>query len=663
MSRRALWLVGAGLVGLILALYLPFLGAPFEYDDKVEILQNRVLRTPGQLGPIWEYNPFRVLLMYTFSWDIWAWGILRPAPYRLENVLIHGSCSLVLLSLLRRLAPYLAPDWTAARRGLLVAGGALIFAVHPLAIESVTYISGRSTSLATLFVVVSAWAYLGYAHRVAEDPAVGQWLAARVRRLNVALGALLAAGLLVGLPVSWLVAHERMAPARGITIGLAGVAVLVAVLAAVGADRWRALAPPVVQNTTSASGRRAGNALLLSFVMFVLGTLTKEIAATLPAVLFLMEWIALRRGDGRGALSTLRGRLFPFFAIPAFLIALRVVAYGYIASPTPIRPWTDNLLTQSEVIPRYLGLWFVPFPQSIYHDHPTVLSPGTWSAWLGAAFVLGLLILAVRSRVAAPAAALGLLVAAVTLAPTSSVFALKESMVEHRLYLPSIGLALATSWLFAGPVWAAAARMGRSKPLIHATLPLLLWCAALAWENRAYQSLWGSEEELWNNALAVNPRATDAWRYLGDLYSAQGRWDDADRALGAAVALRPKDPELLNKLGRVRAINHDLEGAEKLFVQAANSDACHTPALNNLAALRKLQGNLAAAVDIYTDSIDCAPDDNYIAERSLGDIYYSDAELRDREKAGEHYTRALQALDPASPDAPLLKQRLLELTW
>jgi|GEM_PF-1918442 len=661
MTRRTATLVGMVLAVLIAALYLPFLGVPFEYDDKVEILQNRVLRTPGQLGPIWEYNPFRVLLLYSFAWDVWAWGIFRPAPYRLENVLIHMGSALLLLAWLARLAPSLAPQWSPGRQSLLAGGAALVFAVHPLAIESVTYVSGRSSSLATFFVLLSALLWTSYVDRVDQEPAVGLWLGARVRRLNAGLAVLLGAGLLVGLPVAWLVAHERMAPGRGIAVALGGVAALVAVVAAIGADRWKALAPPTVDEGTRRAAQRAANRLIASFVAFVLGVLTKEIAAMLPVVLLLVEWIAVRGGDGRAALGSLRGRLFPFFAIPAFLVALRVVAYGYIASPTPIRPWTTNLLTQAEVVPHYLRLWLIPFPQSIYHDYPVVEPPGSIAAYLGIAGLLLLLGVSARFRRAAPAVTLGLWVAAVTLAPTSSVFALKETMVEHRTYLPSVGLALATAWVFAGPLWGLAARMGRTRPVIHASLPLLLWCVGLGVGHRAYQTQWTSQETLWSNALAVNPDATDAWRYLGDLYSSQNRWGDADAALTNALILRPGDPELLNKLGRVKAVNADMAAAEDLFRRSAGADPCHTPALNNLAQLLSIRGDVAGAVDLYTDSAACAPDENYKAQRGLGDIYYS--VLRDREKAGQHYTRALEALDPASPDAPLLKQRLLELTW
>ena len=652
---------GLGLLLVVAALYVPFLGVPWEYDDKVEILQNRVLRSPGDFAAMWEYNPFRVLLMYTFAWDIWAWGLGGRPLFRAENVLIHGANALLLLGVVRGLLPRLAPDWGAERRALLAAGTAAVFAVHPLAIESVTYVSGRSSSLATTFVLASTLLWLGYLDRIEATPDARSWLAARLRRLNIGLGAALLAAGVVGLPTAWLVAHERLAPGRGLTVGLGGTAVLLLLLAVSGADRWRALQPPEADEATRSAARGAGGRLVGAFLLFVLGVLTKEIAATLPAVLFLVEWIAVARGDLRAAASSLRGRLFPFVAIPAFLLALRIAFVGYVASPVFIRSRVTNVLTQIEVLVGYLRLWVLPFPQSIHHDHPPVPAPGTPFTWLCAAALVLLLVVAIRARERAPAFALGVLVAAVTIAPTSSIFPLKETMVEHRTYLPSVGLALATAWVFAGPVWSLAARMGRKRPILHAAAPLLLWLGALGVEHVAYQSLWRAEETLWSNAVAVNPRAADAWRYLGDLYAAQSRWGDAEQAYEGALALRPADPVVLGKLGHMRAVARDFAAAEALFERARTAAPCYTPPLNNLARMRLLDGDVHGAVELYSESTRCRPDDNYIAERALGDIYYG--ELKDAERAAQHYERALQALDPRAPEARLLKERLLELTW
>ena len=90
-ERRAMTVLIGGATVAIFALFLPFLGAPFEYDDKVEIVLNQVIRHPGDVREMVAYNPFRVLLLYTFAADIWAWGLLTPQPYRLENIAIKNG--------------------------------------------------------------------------------------------------------------------------------------------------------------------------------------------------------------------------------------------------------------------------------------------------------------------------------------------------------------------------------------------------------------------------------------------------------------------------------------------------------------------------------------------------------------------------------------------
>ena len=175
LSPRARRLLLALVVAGCAALFGPFLAVPWEYDDKVEILLNRVIRHPGDVAEMVRYNPFRVLLLYTFAWDLWAWGIDRPAGFRLLNLAIHAGNSALLLLLLDRLGARLGPR-SRSTHLVFVAAGTLLFAVHPLAIESVTYVSGRSSSLATTWVLLSLWAWLRFLELAGEGP-VRPWLA------------------------------------------------------------------------------------------------------------------------------------------------------------------------------------------------------------------------------------------------------------------------------------------------------------------------------------------------------------------------------------------------------------------------------------------------------------------------------------------------------
>ena len=639
------WALPTSVAALIAGLYLPFLGVPFEYDDKVEILANQVIREPGNITELLRYNPFRLLLMWTFAADLWAWGA-RPEGYRALNILIHLANSLMVMSLLRRLGEH----WTTEHRKLFIASGTLLFASHPLAIESVTYISGRSSSLATLFVLGSVIAYFRYTELLHTPGTLGEQLRASATRsarwVALVLGAILAAAI----PVAWGVRGGEFTLAATVPT-LVTVVGCVIVLAAV-LSRQQSTPLKDTAEGFSSIRRRARMFYAAAMASFLLGCLCKEIAATAPALLLLVE-LQIWQKSWPGAFRRLSDRLLPFFAVPLMLIVLRAVAYGYIASPTFLRPWLHNLLTEFEVVVQYIRLWLVPFPLSIYHEYPVVSPPGTPLTWLSAALILTLLGVAFRWRQREPALSFGLLAAALTLAPTSSIFALKETMAEHRTYLPSLGYAFVSAWCLAGP---AARRLG---PRI-AGLLLLTIVLTNSVLHHSYQRLWTNEEVLWSHAVRVNPKASDAWRYLGDLYLSQGRMEDSEEAFEQAIHAKPTSAEALTKLGLVKARRGDLDAGHELFNRALKVASCYTPALNNLALVQRHKSDVHGAIDIYHRSLLCEAN-NYRAHTGLGDIYYG--EVKNREKAAEHYNLALQFMDPLHPDAPMIKTRLLELTW
>ncbi len=648
-DRRRHLLLVAGSITIIFGLYLPFLAAPFEYDDKVEIVLNQVIRHPGNVGEMVAYNPFRVLLLYTFAADVWAWGILTPQPYRLENIAIHAANTALLASLLRRTATPLLGEVTDVARRSFVAFGTLAFAVHPLAIESVTYITGRSSSLATFFVLAAVVAYLR-SHEHASDPDVEAWLAGRRRRANRLLGGGLIAAAAATTPAAWLLGRGTIDAERAVLVALGGTAVLLAIGAAVFGRGANDSSPaPEVE----ARGAAAGRWYTAAFVLFVLGTLTKEIAAVLPGVLFGVEAVVVGR-SWRDGLAALRGRLFPFFAIPVFLILLRVAAYGYIASPDPIRPWTVNLLTQLEVVVQYFRMWLWPVPQSIHHDPAVVVDP-TAMTWACGGLVVGLIGAGFAGIRRAPAAAFGILFVLGSLAPTSSVFALKETMVEHRTYLPSVGFAFVVGSVAARGL---PALLGGRVRVAGAILGI--WLVALGALHVRYDRLWMSEESLWQHATEVNPEASDAWRNLGDFYLATRRPDDAVRVLKEAIRARPSNVEAQNKLGHALAVRGEVDEAAGHFRAALAVNDCYAPSLNNLATVRKLRSDIDGAVELYTKALDC-DDASWIAHRGLADIYF--VHLQDRDKAAHHYSMALERLDPISPAAAEIKKRLMELSW
>jgi len=113
-------------------------------------------------------------------------GRSEPALFHGTNILIHMLVCLVLLRLLIRLFPR---NVTAC----LVA--TLLFAVHPVHTEAVSWISGRTDSLATLFYLLSLLAYVSYRERPAVRSLVAVvvwfWIALLCKEMAVTLPAAL----------------------------------------------------------------------------------------------------------------------------------------------------------------------------------------------------------------------------------------------------------------------------------------------------------------------------------------------------------------------------------------------------------------------------------------------------------------------------------------
>ena len=147
-SKRAPWVLVAA---LMLVAYARVAGCGFIWDDDDYVTNNPVLRTIGGLYDIWfvptslpQYYP---LVHTTFWLEHAVWG-LDPMGYHVVNVALHGASALALLRIGRRLA---VP-------GILF--GALWFAVHPVHVESVAWVTERKNVLSLLCYLLAAERWL-----------------------------------------------------------------------------------------------------------------------------------------------------------------------------------------------------------------------------------------------------------------------------------------------------------------------------------------------------------------------------------------------------------------------------------------------------------------------------------------------------------------------
>jgi protein O-mannosyl-transferase len=154
---RSALLVVAGL-----SVYANSLSSPFIFDDEVSIVRNAAIRAPGQVLAQERDTPLagRPIVGLTFALN-YAVAELDVRSYRITNIAIHLVCALLLFALVSEtlLLPHLRGRWSGVAPNLAFSV-AVLWVVHPLATDAVTYITQRTESLMALFYLLTLYASL-----------------------------------------------------------------------------------------------------------------------------------------------------------------------------------------------------------------------------------------------------------------------------------------------------------------------------------------------------------------------------------------------------------------------------------------------------------------------------------------------------------------------
>ena len=135
---------------LVLVVWFPSLEASFQFDDWSVIVGDPRVQS---LGAWWQSMPgIRPLLKLSYALNH-ALGD-APAGFRAANILLHALNASLVFVLLQRLARRVRVADEAGAL-LIAAMATLVFALHPVQTESVTYVSGRSNVLMGSFVLLS----------------------------------------------------------------------------------------------------------------------------------------------------------------------------------------------------------------------------------------------------------------------------------------------------------------------------------------------------------------------------------------------------------------------------------------------------------------------------------------------------------------------------
>ncbi|HNU25915.1 MAG TPA: tetratricopeptide repeat protein [Planctomycetota bacterium] len=500
-----------------------------------------------------NYRPLR-FLSYAIDWNLtrWLWPNeeeLRTTVFHAHNVLLHGLNGVLLLLVFARLLP---------GTGGLPLFLALTWVVHPLATESVAYVSGRRD-------VLFAACYLG--------------------ALALYLG---------------------------------------------GAREWW----------------RIGAAA----VLYVLGLLTKEMAATLPAAMALSDMFLRRRLDRRAAACyALLG------AAGAAYIAFKLG----VKNPGGGAPYWGGtpcaaLLTEARAIFRYVYLALAPVKLSADWSYAAIRpSAGLLDPWT----TLPAAIAAAAGAAAAAWAffrrrscwAFGVCLFFVTLAPVMQIVPHPERFAERYMYLPLAGLLLA-----------GAMACNALRPLVTGKVAAAVLLVAFAARAHVRTDDWRSSMSLWESAVAVNPECARARIGLGFALSGARRWREAatqlDRAIEILATLPSPSPLERGNALQARAFRAQADAAYGDALKAELAElAPGDPRRGDLRdSARRRYARAAADWEYLLESIDA--DGRPFAEgpgaagayRSLGALCFR---LEEYDRADAAYRQVLALTESSGPAA------------
>jgi tetratricopeptide (TPR) repeat protein len=183
-----------------LVVYWNSLSGVFLFDDESHIVANPAIRQIAPLRTVISSSPLRPLLPLTLAVN-YHFGGLDPTGYHGFNLAVHVCAALVLYGLLRRtLCLPVCAAHIRDRADLLSLAVTLLWVVHPLQTESVTYVVQRCESMMGLFFLLAIYAYL----RAATTRGVWMRLWRTMCFVACCLGMACKEVMIAVLPVIWL---------------------------------------------------------------------------------------------------------------------------------------------------------------------------------------------------------------------------------------------------------------------------------------------------------------------------------------------------------------------------------------------------------------------------------------------------------------------------
>ena len=605
------------LVALVILVFMPALDAGLvDWDDDDLLFFNTRHRSLGFESLRWmfttsfagHYHPL-TWLSYALDWGLWR---LEWFGYHLTSVLLHAAAALVFYFVARRLFACATGRMNDIRSAPVVwsaAWAAGLFALHPLRVESATWLAARSGVLGGLFYIIAVGCYLRYAVE-SNRPGFRTGFRSSKRMFYAAAVASCALSLL--------------AKATAITLPL-----VLLILDAYPLGRW-------------ARRRRKGddiNAPQDKTSDDALRAVTDDRLTT----------VQQHQPPTRIWLDKL-----PFFALSLIFVIRAMIArqeggvlYSLAEHGIPARLaqacYGLAFYVWKTLCPTGLGpLYEIPLREVLFGP----------MLWVSACVVVTLLFVVLVWRRRFPALPAALSVYVITLFPVLGFVQSGPQLVADRYsYVPCLGFALLGGGSLLRLLRSDSVRRHPNKraALVLACILVLVGLSRMTFRQSDH---WLSALHLWSYGVKVSPDSPVANTNYADALVRIGFLDDAARHYDRALSLNPRDVVALDHYARILERMNQPEAAMDHYIRALRLDPTRRTACLSLARLLTIKGRPREAVVVLRDGAKRHPDALDIIEclaRLLST--YPDEVVRNGEEAvkwAEQLNRAYGNGNPAA---------------
>ena len=523
-----------------------------NYDDYDLVFNNEsFISNPLNIGTAFSTHAFTthrkesvyyrpiLLTSYIIDYQIWK---LNPLGYHLTNILLHCLAAILVFLLINSLT----------QNRIVALLSSLLFALHPIQVESVAWVAGRNDVLVGLFITMMMYFYI----RQYEIP------------------------------------------------------------------------------------EKKKSYLLLTGLSFTMAIFTKETAVF--CILLLPLYDVVIRKISFASLFTKESlvKFVPFVVVLGIYLTIRLLLFGEIAGTEKLYG-ALSFIGRFKILPailmEYLSFLIAPIRLSIEHplDKIIWLEP-IWYPSAIAGIIL-LIIIYWWTRRHDSILFFGLLWLVICIFPALNIFPLAVPVLEHRLYMASIGFVLVVCYGLSHIIKTHSQNFWR--------IPVILLITACGVSSAFRLPVWQNSETLWLDAIEKAPTAHRSYFNLAGEYFDHQQYEKTIELLNKYIELKPEDFIGYSKLRQTyfaaRKYDKAIEVCKRMIVLDPREQNRYT----DLGLFFERLNLPDSAVNIYQEGLH-VDSTFYQLYFYLGRIYWNKGNSADAEK---HFGLAIQFKSDYAP--------------